>query len=101
MQSGEEDGSARTARGDGGEGVAEADALLGEGVDVGRLRDLVAVAADLHPQVVGNQEDDVPTWLGCIGLRRSRRYQGDQREDGQGPATHETVSGRCKESGVE
>src|ERR1700694_5195712 len=55
----EDAGPAWAARGDGGIRLGEADARAREPVDVGRLDDAIAIAAELHAEVIGNDEDDI------------------------------------------
>src|SRR5262249_33628010 len=65
---------------DAGEAVREARARGGEGVDVRGLHDLVAVAAAVEAEVVGDQQDDVAP------RRRVSVRRGDEREREDGPS---------------
>src|SRR6185369_1101092 len=70
--------SARTARCDRAVRLREAHPALGECVDVGRLDYLVAIAAELHAEIVGDDEDDILR----LGLRVSdRRDEGEEKRE--------------------
>ena len=62
---GQQAGARRVAERELAIGPLEADAAFGEGVEIRRVDDLVAVAAELGPQIVeGDQEDVEPRGVG-------------------------------------
>src|SRR5262249_15535932 len=50
---------ARAARGNASEAVGEASAVRGEGIDIRRLNDSVAIANKVETEVIGDEQDDI------------------------------------------
>src|SRR5207244_2746113 len=101
VQPAEDAGPARTARGDGRVRLGEANPLLGKGVDVGRLDHRIAVAAKLHAEIVGDDEDDVLLFdLGVSGRGKQseKHYEQDAAHGWSPPGGKESVRERPEES---
>jgi hypothetical protein len=75
-EAGVDAGPARTARRDGGIRFRETDAAFGEAVDVRRLDVGIAVAARLHAEIVGDDEEDVLR----LGLRVGGSWNQEQQD---------------------